>query len=165
MLLGGAALALAAGAVAYVVRSRARARSDVGSGYPSDDGLGEVLGVPSEGRSEMARLQGAVSLEEAAGLDQPPALGDQVSAELAEMEAASEAALEFRASEADDTVGLQEATASDVAGPSEAPLPPPRRAERTIPLSTRWTLMAAAVVVGALVGLMLFLLTGGTIGR
>jgi hypothetical protein len=159
MLLGGAALALAAGAVAYLVRSRAAARSDGGSGGPLDDGPGESLGDPLEDPSDTASLEGAASLED------PQALGDQVSAELAETEAASEAALEFQALEADDTVGLQEAAPDGAPGPIEASPLPARRAERRLPQSAQWTLMAAAVVVGALVGLMLFLLTGGTIGR
>lgn len=151
MLLGGAALALAAGAVAYVVRSRARARSD--------DRAGEPLGDASEGPSDTARL------EEAAGLEDPRPLAEQVSAELAETEAASEAALEFQALEADETVGLQETTQDEAPRPFEATPLPARRAEHRLPQSAQWTLMAAAVVVGALVGLMLFLLTGGTIGR
>lgn len=151
MLLGGAALALAAGAVAYVVRSRAGGRSD--------DRLEDGSGDPSEGSSDTTRL------EEAGGLEDPRALGDLVSAELAETEAASEAALEYQALEGEEPAGLEENIAEDASWPLDAPFVPAGRPERTLPLSARWTLMAAAVLVGALVGLMLFLLTGGTIGR
>lgn len=144
MLLGGAALALAAGAVAYVVRNRAGGRAD--------DRAGE-LPVEPEGHGQ------------AGGPEEPLTIGDQVSAELAETEAASEAALEFQALEADEPAGVRGAFPDDGTRPLEAPPPPAPRAERTIPQSARWTLMAAAVLVGALVGLMLFVLTGGTIGR
>jgi hypothetical protein len=144
MLLGGAALALAAGAVAYVVRSRA-GRSDEDSGDPTEDG--------------------SIRLQEAAAIEAPPTLGDQVSAELAEIEAASEAALEFQGLEAAEPAGLQETTPDGASRPSEAPPVPAARAERRLRQPAQWTLMAAAVLVGALVGLMLFLLTGGTIGR
>jgi predicted lipid-binding transport protein (Tim44 family) len=141
MLLGGAALALAAGAVAYVFRSRTGGRADNDSGEPAD----------------------SPEFEEAARVEDPPALGEQVAAELAETEAASEAALEFQALEA-YVPPEREGTTTELPSPLGLPAPA-ARAERTLPLSARWTLMAAAVLVGALVGLMLFLLTGGTIGR
>jgi len=142
MLLGGAALALAAGAVAYVVRSRTGGRADNDSGEPAD----------------------SPEFEEAARVEDPPALGEQVAAELAETEAASEAALEFQALEA-YVPPEPEGTTTELPSPLGLPVGPAARAERSLPLSARWTLMAAAVLVGALVGLMLFLLTGGTIGR
>jgi hypothetical protein len=143
MLLGGAALAIAAGAVAYALRSRAAARS------------GDV----SNGSSETAVL------EEVAAPDDQQALVDHTSAELAETEAASEAALEFQALEADEPAVPEAAIPDDGPRPLDAPLVATRRTERTLPRSAQWTLMAAAVLVGAMVGLMLFLLTGGTIGR
>jgi hypothetical protein len=151
MLLGGAALALAAGAVAYVVRSRTGSRADDGSGDPSDEGW--------ETSSD------TIQLREATGVEDPRTLGEQVAAELAETEAASEAALEFQALDADEPPALGETIPADRTSPLGLPVAPAARAERGLPLSARWTLMAAAVVVGALVGLMLFLLTGGTIGR
>jgi hypothetical protein len=159
MLLGGAALALAAGAVAYLVRSRAGGRSDDGSGGPSEDSSEDRSNGPSEDRSDTARPEEPVGLEDAQAVD------DRGSAELAETEAASEAALEFQALEADEPARFEETTPGEAPRPFEAPLLPARRGERTLPRSAQWTLMAAAVLVGALVGLMLFLLTGGTIGR
>ena len=159
MLLGGAALALVAGAVAYVIRSRTGSRTDEGSEDPSDQGW---EASPDDGRETSSDT---IQLEEPTGVEGRRTLGQQVAAELAETEAASEAALEFQALDADEPPAPDETTAAGRPSPLAVPVAAAARTERGLPLSARWTLMAAAVLVGALVGLMLFLLTGGTIGR
>lgn len=164
VLLGGAAVALAAGFVVYLVRSRNAPVPDADEGYE--------------------------------GWLQPPdprTLEDPDTAELAEVEAASEAAVEFRAAEAPVLVGPEPepepiVAAADVTtvevpppvadraaiadppdpGPPAAPdqLPPLAPASRVAPVPQRlqWVLILGAILVGAAVGLAIYLATGGTIG-
>jgi hypothetical protein len=161
MLLGGAALALAAGAVAYALRSRARA----GAGDGADDSSGEPSTGSSEDPSDTTGIADRTDAEETAEGRDAQVLVDRSSAELAETEAASEAALEFQALEAEEPAGTEATSPDDASRSLEPPSLPARRAQRTLTPSTQLTLVAAAVIVGALVGLMLFLLSGGTIGR